>query len=181
MKWIGKPMFRGIFRIWFGGKRDARLSSIRARKVEAPDQEDDNLPGVDDPTGEGSRSPDPTGPNRPVLAFDRDDEGVIDPASELAFLQDAPDTTTNFDALKSFDANGDDVFDVNDPQFQRFGVWTDDNQNGQFETGEFKTLDQMNIESIDLSKGLSGDALSIKRFDGSEGLLKLTTTSSVTL
>jgi hypothetical protein len=53
MKWIGKPMFRGIFRIWFGGKRDARLCSIRARKVEAPDQEDDNLPGVDDPTGEG--------------------------------------------------------------------------------------------------------------------------------
>lgn len=174
-------MFRGIFRIWFGGKSKARRLSILAFKIENPDQEDDNAPGVDDPVGDGSGSTDPAASSRPVLAFDRNGDGEIDPSSEVSFLEDAAAATNNFDALKSFDANNDDLFDANDPQFQQFGVWTDSNQDGKFDPGEFVSLDQMGIASIDLAKGLSGDSVAITRTDGSEGLLKLAASSSVTL
>jgi hypothetical protein len=174
-------MFRGIFRIWFGGKSKSRRLSMLAHKVESPDQEDDNLPGIDDPFGEGSGPPDPTPSNRSVLAFDRNNDGTIDPSSELSLLQDAPGATTNFGALQTFDSNADDVFDANDPQFQKFGIWADDNQDGQFALGEFKTFAEMDIVSIDLAQGLIDDSVTIKRTDGTEDLLKLTYSTSVTI
>lgn len=188
-------IFGGIFKKWFGGgqrKRAARLEAIAALKLQTDEQEDDNLPGVDpnpddtagqdgitdNPTTPGDT---PTGSDEPLLAFDRNGDGVIDPETELSFLEDSPSATTNFQALESFDTNADNLFDANDPQFHKFGVWTDFNRDAQFQADEFKTLTELGIVSVDLSKGLVDGSLSITRSDESEGLLKLQTTASATI
>lgn len=171
-----QPMiFGGIFKIWFGGKSKARRIAILRTKLESQDSEDDNLPAPDEPAVDQG---DPTRSRLSVLAFDRNGDGAIDPNSELSLLQDASGATSNFDALKSFDANSDNYFDIDDPQFQKCGIWLDANQDGQFQDGEFRMLDQLGVKSIDLAKGLTDGAVSFMRLDGSEGLLKLAPSSA---
>jgi hypothetical protein len=57
---------------------------------------------------------------------------------------------------KVFDTNQDQVFDVRDADFSKFGVWQDRNQDGVVDAGEFKTLQEWGIKAIDLvSDGLA--------------------------
>lgn len=168
-------IFGGIFKIWFGGKSKARRIGILRTKLESQDSDDDNLPAPDEPAVDDS---DPTRSQLSVLAFDRNGDGSIDPNTELSFLQDASGAASNFDALKSFDTNSDNSFDIDDPQFQKCGIWLDANQDSQFQDGEFNTLGQLGVKSIDLAKGLTEGAVSFMRLDGSEGLLKLAPSSA---
>ena len=90
-----------------------------------------------------------------ILAYDANANGMIDGASEFVF-GDA--NTTDLEALlANFDSNGNATLDAGDAEYGKFGVWMDDGD-GVYEAGEFKSLDEVGIASIDLElNGIGGE------------------------
>lgn len=90
------------------------------------------------------------------LAIDVNSNGVIDNGSEL--LSDTMKkgngevALNGFDALASFDANGDGKIDVNDSSFSKIILWTDKNSDGISTPDELSSLADNDIEAIDFSK-----------------------------
>ena len=82
-----------------------------------------------------------------MLALDANGDGLINNITEL--FGDA--TTDGFDELKTLDSNNDKVINASDTKFGELCVWQDLNQNGITDTGELKTLAQLNIASISLT------------------------------
>ncbi|WOK38139.1 Ig-like domain-containing protein [Sphingomonas sp. C3-2] len=83
-----------------------------------------------------------------ILAFDSNGNGRVDNASEFVF---GGNGLTDLQGLAAnYDSNGDGMLDVNDADFAKFGVWQDANGNGVAEAGEFKSLTDMGIASINL-------------------------------
>ncbi|MFY7759624.1 hypothetical protein [Aquidulcibacter sp.] len=85
-----------------------------------------------------------------ILALDRDGDGLVQPLSEISFVQDLPGAMTDLEGLKAFDTNGDDWLTSADATFSSFLIWTDTDQNGQSSYEELVTLDQAGIEKIGL-------------------------------
>ncbi len=93
-----------------------------------------------------------TEPGDGLLAYDRNADGNIDRSDEISFVPYAPGQQTDMAALRAaFDTNGDGRFDAGDAQWSSFGVWRDANSNGVTDPGEFRSLQDMGITSIDLS------------------------------
>ena len=122
-------------------------------------------------------------PDDGFLVLDINGDRVVNDGSEMDFARGHPDANTDLEGLRLvFDSNGDGVLTADDAEFSRFGVWQDANANGITEEGEFKTLDEMGIVSLDLSSnGVSyttandevtvhGEA-SFTYQDGSQGLM----------
>lgn len=172
-------IFGGIFKIWFGGKAKARrIGQIRLKLQNANaanDQEevDDNAPGTD---GGG----DVSGQTAGTLAIDRNEDGAIERGTETSFKQDKPGALSDFEGLKSFDDNDDGLIDVNDPQFQKFGIWNDANNDTEFQPGEFQSLAALDIDSIDVSIEPVDGMLTVYKTDGSSSKLALTQTVTFT-
>ena len=82
-----------------------------------------------------------------MLALDANGDGKINDIREL--FGDA--LTDGFDELKTLDGNNDGVINASDAKFSQLRIWQDFNQNGVTETGELKTLAQLNIASIGLA------------------------------
>ncbi|MCM3417820.1 DUF5801 repeats-in-toxin domain-containing protein [Sphingopyxis alaskensis] len=83
-----------------------------------------------------------------LLAFDANANGRVDDGTEIVF---GGNGLTDLQGLAArFDSNGDGVLDSKDADFARFGVWQDANSNGLADDGEFRTLDQAGIISINL-------------------------------
>ena len=91
------------------------------------------------------------------LFLDRDGDGTVSGAAELSFTADAPGALTDLAGLRSFDSNGDGVFDALDERFGDFGVWRDANSDGVVDAGETLSLADVGIASIDLA-GRPSDA-----------------------
>lgn len=71
---------------------------------------------------------------------------------DIVFADDAPGATSDLEGLRlAYDSNGDRVFDADDAAFAEFGVWQDLNSNGVVDGGEFKSLADMGIASINLT------------------------------
>jgi len=85
-----------------------------------------------------------------VLALDIDGDGRIGSAKEFAFRQYVEGAQTDLEGLAAFDTNHDARLDANDALFAGFGVWQDKNADGIQEAGEYQTLAQLGIASIDL-------------------------------
>jgi Ca2+-binding RTX toxin-like protein len=93
-----------------------------------------------------------TEPGDGLLAYDRDGNGKIDRSDEISFVPYAPGEQTDMKALAAaFDTNHDGRFDAQDANWSSFGVWHDANTNGITDSGEFRTLGEMGITSIDMS------------------------------
>jgi hypothetical protein len=91
-----------------------------------------------------------------ILAYDANSNGMVDGAGEFVF-GDA-DTTDLEAILAKFDTNDNAVLDAGDAEYGKFGVWMDDGD-GVYEDGEFKSLEDAGIASIDLElNGIGGDA-----------------------
>ena len=165
-------IFGGIFKIWFGGKAKARrIGQIRLKLQNAntgddSEEPDDNAPGSDG-------GPDVSQQIPGVLALDRNGDGVIDPNADTNFKNDKDGATSVLEGLQSFDANEDGLLDFNDPEFQKFGIWNDANNDGIYQSEEFQTLPALGIESIDLASGLTNGLLLVTRTDGTAGQLAL--------
>ncbi len=86
-----------------------------------------------------------------LLVYDVNGDRVVNDGSEMAFADMTPAADTDLEALRQlFDSNRDGVFDAQDAQFSRFGVWQDANGDGTTDAGEFKTLAEMGIASLNL-------------------------------
>ncbi|NNE91559.1 MAG: DUF11 domain-containing protein, partial [Verrucomicrobiales bacterium] len=117
------------------------------------------------------------------LVHDENGDGLVTEASEIAFANLHPDAVTDLEGLRLvFDSNNDGVLDANDVSFANFGLWQDLNGDGVTDTGEYRTLTEEGIISIDLfSDGNQystedGDVFvfgesSFTRADGSEGIV----------
>jgi hypothetical protein len=92
------------------------------------------------------------GSGNAMLVFDADGDSMLSGASEIALAAFGPAGATDLEGLAfGFDSNKDGVFDAGDEQWTRFGVFQDKNQNGQQDNGEFQTLSQVGIRSINLT------------------------------
>jgi hypothetical protein len=85
------------------------------------------------------------------LVIDRDNDGLITSAAELSFLTEKPGARSDLDALSALDSNRDRKIDATDLRFGELKVWVDANRNGVTDAGELKTLQELNIASIDLA------------------------------
>lgn len=87
-----------------------------------------------------------------MLTLDANGDGKINDIREL--FGDA--LTDGFDELKTLDSNNDNIINASDAQFGQLKIWRDLNQDGITDTGELKTLAQLNIASISLATTQSG-------------------------
>lgn len=81
------------------------------------------------------------------LVVDKNNDGKITHQNELFGSED----TTGFEDLKKYDSNKDGVINSLDSNFKDLKVWQDLNENGITDEGELKTLEQMGINSINLT------------------------------
>ena len=91
------------------------------------------------------------GPGDGVLAYDANSNGKVDNGTEIAFARYVPGAQSDLEGLKAFDSNGDGVLSKLDEKWGKFGIWQDANQNGVTDSDEFKSLDQLGIDSISLT------------------------------
>ena len=99
-------------------------------------------------------------PEDAFLAYDRNENGIIDDGTELFGDKTVTNTTfgytsktaaNGFEALKAFDSNNDNIIDEKDEKFDKLLLWQDKNSNTVTDKGELKTLREHNIKSIDLN------------------------------
>ncbi|WP_157058277.1 DUF5801 repeats-in-toxin domain-containing protein [Altererythrobacter epoxidivorans] len=84
-----------------------------------------------------------------ILAYDMNADGLVTNASEFVFGRDG---MTDLEALSvDYDSNADGVLDANDASFGGFGIWLDSNLDGVSDAGEFMSLSDAGIVSIDLT------------------------------
>lgn len=89
------------------------------------------------------------------LVRDINKDGVINNGSEVfgdhTLKQDGTKAKHGFDALSDLDSNHDGKIDKQDLLFKELKVWQDSNKNGISEQQELKTLDEFNIDSLNLN------------------------------
>jgi hypothetical protein len=99
-------------------------------------------------------------PDDAWLVLDRNNNGLIDSGRELFGVDtvlsgtpglDAVYASTGFEALKTLDSNGDNLFNAADAAFTQVKIWQDANQDGISQSTELFTLAQKNIASIALN------------------------------
>ena len=115
-----------------------------------------------------------------LLVYDRNNNGIIDNGTELfgnftriasantnssAYknIDDANKNDNNlqtnnttlakhgYEALANLDSNNDGVIDINDKDFNKLRIWQDINKDGVSQINELKTLDELNIKSLNLN------------------------------
>ena len=83
-----------------------------------------------------------------ILAYDMNGDGIVTDASEFVF---GTDGQTDLEALAAnYDTNQDGVLNASDSTYGKFGVWIDANLDGVSDDGEFVTLSDAGITSIEL-------------------------------
>ena len=96
------------------------------------------------------------GPREGIVAWDHDQNGIINRLDEVAFashLDPALAGLSDLQALQQveFDANQDGIFDDRDAKWQQFFLWRDLNSDGISQTGELHTLTDAGIEQLALN------------------------------
>ncbi|MCP4296427.1 MAG: hypothetical protein GY786_12555, partial [Proteobacteria bacterium] len=87
-----------------------------------------------------------------LLAFDYDQDGKITKGDEIAFADYHEDANTDLEGLAlAFDANQDGVFDAEDQEWEKFGIWQDKDQNGICDEGEWTGIEDTGITSFDMN------------------------------
>lgn len=85
-----------------------------------------------------------------VLVWDKDHNRRISDASEFGFQNLKANAQTDLEGLQALDINHDGLLSAADATFAEFGVWQDVNGNGATDAGEFNTLSELGIASINL-------------------------------
>jgi hypothetical protein len=116
------------------------------------------------------------------LTLDKNKNGVIDNGAELfgdnTIKQDGTTAKDGIDALKDLDNNQDGIINNQDIQFANLKLWQDTNQDGVSQQTELKTLSELGIKSIDLTRtgknqqltdAIQSDGLTFTKTDGTLG------------
>ncbi|MCV4274968.1 hypothetical protein OH710_20190, partial [Pseudomonas capsici] len=89
-----------------------------------------------------------------LLVWDRNQDGRVDQGSELfgnnTSTSSGQKAANGFLALADLDENQDGVFDIRDSAYGKLNVWVDKNSDGAVDEGEFLTLEQAGVKSINL-------------------------------
>ena len=105
--------------------------------------------------------------NDGILVHDKDEDGIISDITETISEYYQPNESYNeideqgryfadgLEALKALDSNDDNIFNNQDDLWNTLRVWQDEDEDGITDEGELKTLDEHNIESIDLNRVIS--------------------------
>jgi hypothetical protein len=113
--------------------------------------------------------------NMAFLAFDRNENGVIDGGGELfgngTLLRNGQHAATGFDALAQYDENGDGEIDAADPIWQYLQLWIDRNHNGISEADELRPIATSSITAIELSHHWANRSDTSGNYLGYEGHL----------
>lgn len=97
-----------------------------------------------------------TSPDDGMLIYDYDQNQLVTKLDEFSLVNHAPSANSDLEALGlAFDSNQDGIFNVNDAEWSKFGVWQDHNTNGVTDEGEFLSLESLGITGI--STIASGD------------------------
>ncbi|MCS5708453.1 hypothetical protein CC99x_005980 [Candidatus Berkiella cookevillensis] len=92
------------------------------------------------------------GPNDGILVFDLFDDKQITNVNEFSFANWHPDAKSDLEGLQLvFDSNKDNILDAQDVAWKQMGIWQDKNQNGITDAGEYSSLDDLGILSINLT------------------------------
>lgn len=86
-----------------------------------------------------------------LLAYDLDGNGIIEKQGEISFTSYLPGAQTDLEGLNAFDTNHDGVLSSADEKWAKFGVWQDIDQDGVTDTGEFRTLSELGVQSMALT------------------------------
>lgn len=83
-----------------------------------------------------------------ILAYDANADGAVTNASEFVF---GGNGETDLEAIaRLYDSNSDGKLDTSDPAYGKFGVWIDANLDANADAGEYVSLADAGITSIDL-------------------------------
>jgi Ca2+-binding RTX toxin-like protein len=89
-----------------------------------------------------------------ILCLDTNGNGKVDNGREVFgdyhLLADGTRATNGFKALAQYDTNGDGIIDESDEIFGKLRLWVDSNCDGVSDSGELKTLKDMDIVAIRL-------------------------------
>jgi hypothetical protein len=97
------------------------------------------------------------GPEDAILAYDYDGSHTVSSGHEIVLTAWSPGSETDLAALRDhFDSNHDLVFDSRDTAWDSFGAWSDHNSDGICQIGEYSSLEQLGIVSLDLHALSSG-------------------------
>ncbi|WP_420546824.1 Ig-like domain-containing protein [Curvivirga sp.] len=121
-------------------------------------------------------------PDDGFLVVDLDGDGTVNAPEELAFALSTEEDDTDLEALEAvYDVNGDGVLDASDtPDFSKFRIWQDLDQDGETDEGELKTLGEWGITSINLTRtkedrlvegNIVHNSAEFNKVDGSSGLI----------
>ncbi|BBM04131.1 calcium-binding protein [Microbulbifer sp. GL-2] len=90
-----------------------------------------------------------------LLVFDKNNNGLIDNGSELfgnnTALRAGNNAENGFVALAELDSNLDGIISSSDDNFNDLRVWQDVNSNGVVDSGELKSLQELNIAELGLA------------------------------
>jgi Ca2+-binding RTX toxin-like protein len=92
-----------------------------------------------------------------LLALDRNGNSKIDDITEISFVNDAENATSDLEGLRAFDTNANGFLDAGDDRFDEFLVWRDANQDGISQTEELRSLSEAGVQQINLSLDLTGE------------------------
>ncbi|MBF0108190.1 MAG: FG-GAP repeat protein [Magnetococcales bacterium] len=96
------------------------------------------------------------GPGDALLAWDRNDNGRIDDATELFSERMFPDTPSGMAALSRLDDDHNHLLDALDLAYADLLVWQDQNQDGISDPEELTTLAQKGIATLALETTVNG-------------------------
>jgi len=85
-----------------------------------------------------------------ILAYDKYGDGSVRDSSQIDFYKQIPGATNDLQALQIL-AKGGTQLDASSAVWNRLGVWVDANADGKSEAGEFETLSQLGIKSINFA------------------------------
>lgn len=107
-----------------------------------------------------------------LLVYDADQNHTVTNASEFILTDQVAGAKTDMEALRlGFDSNHDNVFDQKDAAWNMFGIWQDANKDAVVDNGEYHTLAQLGIASIDLA---SNDTKSVESGNLIQGMSTFT-------
>ena len=101
-----------------------------------------------------------------ILAYDCNQDGNITLSREFVFTQWAHEAKTDLEALaQEFDSNQDGVLSALDRGWANFGLWVDANGDAVSDQGEFMSLTDLGIRSINLTYEAGSTAMAAANGD----------------
>ncbi|WP_159068630.1 calcium-binding protein [Neisseria wadsworthii] len=90
-----------------------------------------------------------------ILVVDKNLDGIINNGDELFgdnyTLKNGSTAPTGYAALEEFDSNGDKIIDAKDENFDKLRIWRDLNQDGTSQKEELFTLQELNVQSLNVA------------------------------